>query len=86
MPNNIHIETCNKLVSWNGLALVPDFSISEVSILHLAESLQYYDEGMLDYYQIDKNVRKAFNLSNESQFKGLLANLKSGLETLSTSA
>ena len=79
-------DTCNKLVSWNGLALVPDFSISEVSILHLAESLQYYDEGMIDYYQIDKNVRKAFNLSNESQFKALLANLKNGLETLSTSA
>ena len=68
------------LVSWNGLARVPEKEKKRVYVLHLAEICDFYDRGIVDFYQIDKQVRKDFELETEAQFKVLLAKLKEGLE------
>ena len=76
----LEIGVCYDLVGWNGLALVPEESYKRVSILHLAEMLQFYDQGMADFYQVDKQTCKDFGISTEQDFKTLLAKLKAGFE------
>ena len=74
------IGVCYDLVGWNGLALVPEEAFKRVSILHLAEMLQFYDQNMADFYQVDKRALKDFGIEDENQFKALLEKLKSGYE------
>ena len=68
------------LQSWNGLSQVPPDAIKRISILHLAEMLQFYDQGMADFYQIDKNVLKDYGIADESQLETLLEKFKAGFE------
>ena len=74
------LKVCYDLVGWNGLALVPEKDLKRVSILHLAEMLQFYDQGMVDFYQTDRQVLKDYGITNESHFKSFLENLKAGYE------
>jgi len=74
------MNTCYDLVGWNGLARVPDHAKKRVGILHLAEMCEFYDRGIVDFYQIDKEVRRDFNLENEAEFKTLVQRLKQGYE------
>ena len=69
---------CYDLVGWNGLAKVPDESKARVGILHLAEMCEFYDRGTIDFYQIDKHVRKDFGIESEEQFKTIVKQLKEG--------
>ena len=80
------IGICYDLVGWNGLALVPEKDLKRVSIIHLAEMLQFYDQGMIGYYQTDKQVLLDFGIADEAQFKALLKTLKDGFDSRSTSA
>ena len=80
------IGICYDLVGWNGLALVPEKDLKRVSIIHLAEMLQFYDQGIVDYYQTDKQVLIDYGISEESKFKALLKKLKDGFDSRSTSA
>ena len=72
------LNICYDLVGWNGLARVPESSKKRVGVLHLAEMCEFYDRGMVDFYQIEKDVRKDFGLETESQFKALIQQLKEG--------
>ncbi len=72
------MNTCYDLVGWNGLARVPEQAKKRVGILHLAEMCDFYDRGIVDFYQIDKEVRKDFSLEHEAEFKTLVQRLKQG--------
>ena len=74
------LSVCYDLVGWNGLARVPEENKKRVEILHLAEMCEFYDREMIDFYQIDKQVRKDFGLESEEQFKYLVQQLKLGFE------
>ena len=74
------MQTCKDLFSWNGLALVPETEIKRILILHLAEMLQFYDQNMAEFYQIDKQALKDFGITDENRFKELLQTLKKGFE------
>lgn len=80
------IGTCYDLVGWNGLALVPEKDIKKVSIIHLAEMLQFYDQNCASFDQADKLPLKDFGIEDETQFKALLTKLKAGFDSQSTSA
>ena len=80
------IGICYDVVGWNGLALVPEKDIKRVSIIHLAEMLQFYDQGMIGYYQTDKQALIDYGIADEAQFKALLKNLKDGFDSRSISA
>lgn len=68
----------NKLMSaWNCMRLMPESLHPTLHILYLAEMIQYYDEKIVDFYQIRKDILNEFNISNEADLKQLIANLKS---------
>ena len=75
-----NMNICYDLAGWNGLTLLPESEVKKVSILHLAEMLQFYDQGMIDFYQVDRQVLKDYGIANEIQFKALLEKLKAGFE------
>lgn len=50
--------------------------VNAQKIIYLAESLQSYDEGNLQFYQLDKAILSVFNISSEKQFTYLLKLLK----------
>ena len=75
-----NIKDCYDLVGWNGLDIVPEEDKKRVSILHLAEMLQFYDQGMIDFYQVDRQVLKDYGIANEIQFKKLLEKIKTAYE------
>ena len=69
---------CYDLVGWNGLGLVPEKDKARVGILHIAEMVDFYSRGMVDFYQIDKGALKLFNIVDENQFNKLVQDLKAG--------
>ena len=66
------------LVGWNGLSIVDEKNRNRVSILHLAEMVDFYSRGMIEFYQIDKLARNNFKIENEGQFKKLVETLQEG--------
>ena len=74
------LGVCYDLVGWNGLARVPDDAKKRVGVLHLAEMCEFYDRGIVDFYQVDKFVRKDFDIETEEQFKTIVNQLKAGFE------
>ena len=81
-----NVGICYDLVGWNGLAIVPEENSKRVSILHLAEMLQFYDQNMVNFYQVDKQPLKDFGIADEAQFKILLKTFKQAFDSQSTSA
>ena len=76
------ISICQDLVGWNGLALVPGTNRNRVGILHVAEMIDFYSRGMVDFYQIDKKALKMFDIIDECQFKKLANDLQEGFSAL----
>ncbi len=74
------LPICYDLVGWNGLALVPEKDKARVGILHVAEMVDFYSRGMVDFYQIDKRALKMFDIVDEQQFNKLVKDLKEGYE------
>ncbi len=72
------IQICYDLVGWNGLAIVPDYAKNRVSILHIAEMIDFYSRGMVDFYQVDKYALKVFNIVDECQFNKLVTDMIKG--------
>ena len=72
------IKICYDLVGWNGLAIVPDDAKNRVSILHIAEMIDFYSRGMVDFYQVDKYALKVFNIVDECQFNKLVTDMIKG--------
>ena len=74
------MKICYDLVGWSGLERVPEKDYKRVAILHLAEMIDFYDRGMVDFYQIDKKALKLFNIQDEVQFKKLVKDLQEGYQ------
>ncbi len=66
------------LVGWNGLALVPEDEKNKIGILHIAEMVEFYSRGMVDFYQINKKALAMFNIIDERQFNKLVKDLSDG--------
>ena len=73
-------KICYDLVGWNGLDLVPDEAKTRISILHVAEMIDFYSRKMVDFYQINKKALALFDIVDESQFNKLVLDLNKGLE------
>ena len=73
---------CYDLVGWNGLSMVPEKNKKRVGILHLAETIDFYSRGMIDFYQIDKDALKMFNIVDERQYNKLVKDLSDGFDSL----
>ena len=69
---------CFDLVGWNGLSMVSDKDKNRVAILHVAETIDFYSRGMVDFYQIDRYALKLFNIVDERQFNKLVSDLEAG--------
>ena len=72
------IGICYDLVGWNGLARVPERDAKRVCILHIAEMVDFYSRGMVDFYQVDSDALKDFGIKTEEEFKKLVAPLVEG--------
>jgi len=69
------IGVCKDLVGWNGLGIVPDHAKNRIGILHIAEMIDFYSRGMVDFYQVDSGALKMFNIVAENQFQKLVKDL-----------
>lgn len=66
------------LVGWNGLSRVPDTYKDRIALLHLAEMVDFYSVGMVDFYQVEKLSLKLFNIADEKQFAKIVNDLREG--------
>ena len=73
-PRNVYYD----LVGWNGLSLVPDTYKNRIALLHLAEMVDFYSVGMVDFYQVEKLSLKLFNIADEKQFAKIVNDLREG--------
>ena len=71
---------CYDLVSWNGVSIIQEENKNRVRILHLAETVDFYSRGMVDFYQIDKGALQMFNITDEQQFSKLVKDLSDGFK------
>lgn len=61
---------------WNNCDYIPEKIKSQTYILYMAEILKSYDEGVLEFYQIDDKILEKFEISTEEQFNYILSQLK----------
>lgn len=73
-PRNVYYD----FVGWNGLSLVPDTYKDRIALLHLAEMVDFYSVGMVDFYQVEKLSLKIFNIADEKQFAKIVNDLREG--------
>ena len=45
---------------------------NDYELLYLAEMLGFYQDDVAEYYQINKQILKDFNISSESQLKYII--------------
>ncbi len=76
------MNICYDLVGWSGLERVPEKDVKRVTILHLAEMIEFYDRKMVDYYQIDSRALKDFGIKSEDDFKNIVKTLKEAYDEL----
>ena len=70
-------EECAVILScWNNSEKVPEELVPIIHVLYIAEMMQYYDEKQVDFYQVDKDILKKFNITDEKQFKSVLVQMK----------
>lgn len=76
------MNICYDLVGWSGLERVPENDVKRVTILHLAEMIDFYDRKMVDFFQIDSRALKDFGIKDEDDFKKIVKTLKEAYDTL----
>lgn len=57
-------------------AKAPDNIKKVTLIIYIADVMQYYDEGKVEYYQIDKELLKSVGIENEAQLKLVIGKIK----------
>lgn len=57
------------LAGWQCMRRAPEDAQSILHNLYMAEVMQYYNEGIIDFYQIRKDILADFQIKNEKQFK-----------------
>ena len=66
---------------WNSRrGKLPEPLTFAVDILYMAEMMQYYDEKIADFYQIDKKILSKYGISDEKQFKTMITQMKTSLD------
>jgi hypothetical protein len=66
---------------WNSRrGKLPEPLTFAVDILYMAEMMQYYDEKMADFYQIDKKILRKYGITDEKQFKTMITEMKTSLD------
>lgn len=60
---------------WNNCEYIPANVKTATYIIYIAELLEFYSEGLVEFYQIDKSILKLFNITTETQFKHILTEL-----------
>ena len=72
-------STYDVFAKWNFLETYVDKydnpNRSDYELLYLAEMLGFYQDDITEYYQINKQVLKDFNISSESQLKYIIKQL-----------
>jgi len=68
-----------QLAGWNCLRLCPPHVASIMRILYLAEIMQYYSEGHVEFYQVDREVLNLFEIKDEAQFNFVINQIKTVL-------
>lgn len=63
------------LSTWNTPELVLENEKVIVDVLYMAEMMSYYNEKMVDYYQLDKKVMKKFGITSENQLRTVIKQL-----------
>ena len=51
-----------------------------VDILYMAEMMQYYDERIVDFYQVDRKILANYGITDEKQFKTMITQMKTSLD------
>ena len=59
---------------------LPERLAFAVDILYMAEMMQFYDEKVVDFYQVDKNILRTYGISDEKQFKTMITQMKTSLD------
>ena len=72
-------DIATKLSYWNEIDTLAQDKLPVEKILYLAQVMNYYDEEMVDFYQIDKEILSEFNIFNEKQFKSVIQKLNSAM-------
>lgn len=67
------------LSTWNYWELAPDHLIDAIYIVYLSEIMQYYQDGMIEFYQIEKKALDFYNVTSENQFKTLCSRIYQAL-------
>ena len=60
----------------------PEEVLQLVYIVYLADILQYYKQKKVEFYQINKNVRKWFNIENKKQLDSIVSKMEKGLSKI----
>lgn len=76
------MSICYDLVGWSGLERVPEKDVKRVSILHLAEMIDFYSRDMVEFYQIDSRALRDFGIKEESEFKTIVKTLTDAYKAL----
>jgi len=66
-----------ELAGWNCRRLCPAQVGSVMNVLYLAEVMQYYSEGKLEFYQIDRDMLSLFKIGDETQLNFIINQIKS---------
>ena len=61
---------------WNNIESIDLDNLANHKVIYFAEMLQCYDEGRIEFYQLDKEILKEFNITAEVQFTHILDELK----------
>ena len=63
--------------NWNNAGYIPEGMESVGQIIYFAEFLKFYEEKVIEFYQIDKKILKVFGITTEEQLNCIINKLKS---------
>ncbi len=59
---------------------LPEHLSFGVDTLYMAEMMQFYDEKIADFYQVDKKLLSKYGIADEKQFKSMITQMKTSLD------
>ena len=66
---------------WNSRrGKLPERFMFAVDMLYMSEMMQYYDEKIADFYQIDRKILKKYGILDEKMFKTMITKMKTSLD------
>lgn len=65
--------------AWECMRMASEDVQNILHTIYMAEVMQYYDEGIIEYFQIRTDILTEFQIENENQFKYALTRMKQNL-------